>query len=69
MSNSAGLGNWNNIAANQRNGEGQLAGQFPTENPEGLRTSQGLHQNNSGVLGQSSMGNFPSSMTGRCRLD
>ena len=65
MPNSARVGNWNDIAANPQNGEGQSAGQFPTGNSEGLRTSEGLHQNNSGVLGQSSMGNFPSSMAGQ----
>ena len=63
--NSARVGNWNDIAANAQSGGGQLAGQFPTENSEGLRTSEGPQQNNSGLLGQSSMGNFPSSMAGQ----
>ena len=42
MPNSARVGNWNIIAANLRNGEGQLAGQFPTGNPESSGTSKGL---------------------------
>ena len=61
MPKSARVGNWNYIA-NQRNDEGQLAGQFLTGNSEGLRISGGRHQNNSEILGQSSMGIFPSSM-------
>ena len=62
MPNSARVGKWNDIAADPQNRTGQLAEQFPTGNSEGLRTSEGSQQNNSGLLGQSSMGNFPSSM-------
>ena len=65
MPNSARVGNWNDIAADPQNGAGQLAGQFPTGNSEGLKTSEGPQQNKSGLLGQSSMGNFPSSMAGQ----
>ena len=65
MPNSARVGNWNDIAADAQNGAGQLAGQFPTGNSEGLRTSEGPQQNNFGLLGQSSMGKFPSSMAGQ----
>ena len=36
MPNSARMGNWNDIAADPQNGAGQLAGQFPTGNSEGL---------------------------------
>ena len=63
--NSARVGNWNDIAANPQNGARQLAEQFPTGNSKGLRTSEGPQQNTSGLLGQSSMGNFPSSMAGQ----
>ena len=62
MPNSARVGKWNDIAADPQNRAGQLARQFPTRNSEGLRTSEGPQQNNYGLLGQSSMGNFPSSM-------
>ena len=39
MPNSARVGSWKDIAENQQNDEGQLPGQFPTGNSEGLRTS------------------------------
>ena len=65
MPNSARVGNWNDIAADPQNGTGQLAGQFSTGNSEGLKTSEGPQQNNSGLLGQSLMGNFPFNMAGQ----